>query len=220
LEDAVGGQCWEVLMEVIAHFEVQGWEVEAGYYPTHKLDMCRLLFNDMQTFCSNLKKAVMKSLCADYELYPPSTAKMEEECIAAVKKKADDLLSTGKYLHGEPDNQGRASNFAHHALKNITLAFYYANTSKCLCQFLEFQEYIPYKALVLITAMVHTLLSLFRKYGIDKSAQVNSQDVEEGYIMLNEAISNVLDHPHHSPKLNMMLVDWAQMGMYVLIRMD
>ncbi|KAI5982572.1 hypothetical protein EDD15DRAFT_2202827 [Pisolithus albus] len=214
LEDAVGGQCREVLMEVIAHFEAQGWEVEAGYYLTHKLDMCRL------TFRSDLKKAVMKSLCADYELYPPSTAKTEEERIAAVKKKADDLLSTGKYLRGEPDDQGRASNFAHRALKNITLAFYYANTSKCLRQFPEFQEYVPYKALALVTAMVHALLSLFRKHGIDKSAQVNSQDIEEGYIALNEAISNVLDHPHHGPKLNAMLVDWAQTGMYVLIRMD
>ncbi|KAI5982835.1 hypothetical protein EDD15DRAFT_2377157 [Pisolithus albus] len=162
----------------------------------------------------------MKSLRADYELYPPSTAKTEEEHIGAVKKKANNLLSTGKYLHGEPDDQGRASNFAHRALKNITLAFYYANTSKCLCQFLEFQEYVPYKALVLVTVMVHTLLSLFRKYGIDKSAQVNLQDIKEGYIVLNEAISNVLDHPHHGPKLNMMLVDWAQMGMYVLIWID
>ncbi|KAI5988428.1 hypothetical protein EDD15DRAFT_2199062 [Pisolithus albus] len=214
LEDVVGGQCREVLMEVIAHFGAQDWEVEAGYYLTHKLDMCRL------TFHSDLKKAVMKSLRADYELYPPSTTKTEKECIAAVKKKADDLLSTGKYLCGEPDDQGRASNFAHHALKNITLAFYYANTSKCLCQFPEFQEYVPYKALVLVTTMVHTLLSLFRKRGIDKSAQVNSQDIGEGYIALNEAISNVLDHPHHGPKLNAMLVDWAQMGMYELIWMD
>ncbi|KAI6024029.1 hypothetical protein PISMIDRAFT_13189 [Pisolithus microcarpus 441] len=194
-------------LKVIAHFQAQGWEVKASYYLTHKLDMCRL------TFHSDLKKAVMKSVHADYELYPPSTTKLEEEHIAAVKKKADNLLSTGKYLCGEPDNQGRASNFAHCTLKNITLAFYYANTSKCLCQFLEFQEYIPYKVLALITAMVHTLLLLFRKYGIDKSAQVNSQDVEEGYIMLNKAISNVLDHPHHSPKLNTMLVDWAQTGM-------
>ncbi|KAI6012968.1 hypothetical protein EDC04DRAFT_2956390 [Pisolithus marmoratus] len=201
-------------MEVIAHFEAQGWEVEAGYYLTHKLDMCRL------TFCSNLKKAVMKSLHADYELYLPSTAKTEEEHIAAVKKKADDLLSTGKYLHGEPDNQGRASNFAHHALKNITPAFFYANTSKCLHQFLEFQEYIPYKALALVTAMVHALLLSFRKYGIDKSAQVNLQDVEEGYVTLTKAISNILNHPHHGPKLNTMLVDWAQMGMCVLAQMD
>ncbi|KAI6013140.1 hypothetical protein PISMIDRAFT_13053 [Pisolithus microcarpus 441] len=185
-------------MEVIAHFEVQGWEVEAGYYPTHKLDMCRL------TFHNDLKKAVMKSLCADYELYPPSTTKTEEEHIAAVKKKANDLLSTGKYLCGEPDNQGRESNFAHHTLKNITLAFYYANTSKCLHQFPEFQEYVPYKALVLVTAM---------KIWYRQIAQVNLQDVEEGYITLNEVISNVLNHPHHGLKLNTMLVDWAQMGM-------
>ncbi|KAI6018691.1 hypothetical protein BKA83DRAFT_4496178 [Pisolithus microcarpus] len=213
LEDAVGGQCWEVLMEVIAHFEAQGWEVEAGYYPTHKLDMCRLLFNDILTFRSNLKKVAIKSLRADYDLYPPTTAKTEEQRIAVVKKKANDLLNTARYLRGEPDGQGRASNFAHRALKNICLAFYYSNSSKCLHQFMEFQEYVPYRVLALVAAMVHALLSSFRKHGIDNSAQVNSQDVDEAYMVLNETILDVLDHPHHGPKLNAMLTDWAQSGM-------
>ena len=63
------------------------------------------LFNDTQTFHSDLKKAVTKSLRADYELYPPPTAKTDEQRIAAVKKKADDLLSTAEYLHGDPDDQ-------------------------------------------------------------------------------------------------------------------
>ncbi|KAI6023981.1 hypothetical protein BKA83DRAFT_4492673 [Pisolithus microcarpus] len=213
LEDAVGGQCQEVLMEVIAHFEAQGWEVKAGYYPTHKLDMCRLLFNDILTFRSDLKKVAIKSLCADYDLYPPTTAKTEEQRIAAVKKKANDLLNTARYLCGEPDGQGRASNFAHRALKNICLTFYYSNSSKCLRQFTEFQEYVPYRALALVAAMVYALLLSFRKHGIDNSAQVNSQDVDEAYMALNETILDVLDHPHHGPKLNAMLTDWAQSGM-------
>ncbi|KAI6020833.1 hypothetical protein PISMIDRAFT_19830 [Pisolithus microcarpus 441] len=186
-------------MEVIAHFEAQGWEVKAGYYPTHKLDMCRLLFNDILTFHSDLKKVVIKSLHADYDLYPPTTAKTEEQRIAAVKKKANDLLNMARYLHGEPDSQGRASNFAHRALKNICLAFYYR-----IC---------PYRVLVLVVAMVHALLSSFRKHGIDNSAQVNSQDIDEAYTALNEMILDVLDHPHHGPKLNALLTDWAQSGM-------
>ena len=35
LEDADVGQCREVLVEVLVHFEAQGWEVEAG-----KLSFC------------------------------------------------------------------------------------------------------------------------------------------------------------------------------------
>ncbi|KAI6163469.1 hypothetical protein EDD17DRAFT_1756052 [Pisolithus thermaeus] len=213
----VGGQCQEVLMEVIAHFEAQGWEVKAGYYLTHKLDMCRLLFNDILTFCSDLKKVAIKSLHADYNLYPPTTAKTEEQCISAVKKKANDLLSMARYLYGEPDGKGRASNFTHRALKNICLTFYYSNTSKCLCQFAEFQEYVPYRVLALVAAMVHALLSSFRKHGINNSAQVNSQDVDKAYNVLNETILDVLDHPHHGPKLNAMLTEWAQSGMYVSV---
>ncbi|KAI6018587.1 hypothetical protein PISMIDRAFT_71842, partial [Pisolithus microcarpus 441] len=205
LEDVVGGQCREVLMEVIAHFEAQGWEVEAGYYPTHKLDMCKLLFNDILTFRSDLKKVAIKSLRADYDLYPPTTAKMEEQHITAVKKKANDLLNTARYLRGEPDGQGRASNFVHRALKNICLTFYYSNSSKCLHQFTEFQEYVPHRALALVATMVHALLLSFRKHGIDNSAQVNLQDIDEAYTALNETILDVLDHPHHGPKLNVLL---------------
>ncbi|KAI6004633.1 hypothetical protein EDD15DRAFT_2191456 [Pisolithus albus] len=205
LEDAVGGQCREVLMEVIAHFEAQSWEVEAGKATIR-------LTNSTCAGC-DLKKVAIKSLCADYDLYPPITAKMEEQRIAAVKKKADDLLNMARYLRGEPDGQGRASNFAHRALKNICLAFYYSNSSKCLRQFMEFQEYVPYRALALVAAMVHALLSLFRKHGIDNSAQVNLQDVDEAYTVLNKTILDVLDHPHHGPKLNAMLTDWAQSGM-------
>ncbi|KAI6014256.1 hypothetical protein BKA83DRAFT_4499482 [Pisolithus microcarpus] len=207
-------------MEVIAHFEAQGWEVKAGYYLTHKLDMCRLLFNDILTLRSNLKKVAIKSLHADCDLYPPTTAKTEEQRIAAVKKKADDLLNMARYLRGEPDGQGRASNFAHRALKNICLAFYYSNLSKCLRQFTEFQEYVPYRVLALVATMVHALLSSFRKHGIDNSAQVNLQDVDEAYTALNKMILDVLDHPHHGLKLNVLLTDWAQSGMYVSVRID
>ncbi|KAI5999535.1 hypothetical protein EDD15DRAFT_2193599 [Pisolithus albus] len=176
LEDAVGGQCREVLMEVIAHFEAQGWEVEAGKATIR-------LTNSTCAGC-DLKKVAIKSLRADYDLYPPTTAKTEEQRIAAVKKKADDLLNTARYLRGEPDGQ-----------------------------FTEFQEYVPYRALALVAAMVHALLSSFRKHGIDNSAQVNSQDVDDAYTALNETILDVLDHPHHGPKLNAMLTDWAQSGM-------
>ncbi|KAL4080772.1 hypothetical protein J3A83DRAFT_4184744 [Scleroderma citrinum] len=36
LEEVVDGICHEVLIEVVAHFEDKGWEVEAGYYPAHR----------------------------------------------------------------------------------------------------------------------------------------------------------------------------------------
>ncbi|KAL4064639.1 hypothetical protein J3A83DRAFT_4191349 [Scleroderma citrinum] len=61
------------------------------------------LFNDTQTFCSDVKKAIMKTLLFDYELYPLSSAGNEEAWIKFVKDKADELLRTSVYLHGKPD---------------------------------------------------------------------------------------------------------------------
>ncbi|KAI6128629.1 hypothetical protein EDD16DRAFT_1516111 [Pisolithus croceorrhizus] len=80
-------------------------------------------------------------------------------------------------------------------------------------QFAEFQEYVPYRALALVAAMVHVLLSSFRKHGINNSAQFNLQDVDEAYTTLNKMILNVLNHPHHGLKLEAMLTEWAQSGM-------
>ncbi|KAI6133956.1 hypothetical protein EDD17DRAFT_1756941 [Pisolithus thermaeus] len=197
-------------MEVIAHFEAQGWEVKGGYYLTHKLNMCKLLFNNILTLHSDLKKVEIKSLHVDYDLYPLMIAKTEEQCITAVKKKANNLLSTMRYCIC---TAGQSNNFAHRALKNICLIFYYSDISKCLHQFAEFQEYVPYRALALVAAMVHVLLSSFRKHGINNSAQFNLQDVDEAYTTLNKMILNVLNHPHHGLKLEAMLTEWAQSGM-------
>lgn len=61
------------------------------------------LFNDTQTFCSDVKKAIMKTLLFDYELYPPPNAGNKEAWIKFVKDRANELLWSSAYLHGEPD---------------------------------------------------------------------------------------------------------------------
>ncbi|KAF8120085.1 hypothetical protein EV363DRAFT_1460047 [Boletus edulis] len=122
--------------------------------------MSRLIFNDTQTFHSNIKKVVMKYIRPGYDLFPPSTAKTDEECLAAVMDKADKLLSTSSYLCGAPDEQGRASNFAHKVLMDTVLDCFYNSSSKSLRQFSEFQDTVPYKALLLVASMASSYLSL------------------------------------------------------------
>ena len=54
-------------------------------------------------FCSDVKKAIMKTLPFDYGLYPPPDVGNEGVQIKFVKDRADVLLKTSAYLHGEPD---------------------------------------------------------------------------------------------------------------------
>ena len=52
----------------------------------------------------------MKYICPGYDLFLPSTAKTDEERLAAVMNKADNLLSTLSYLRGVPDEQVHINN--------------------------------------------------------------------------------------------------------------
>lgn len=49
----------------------------------------------------------MKYICSGYDLFPPLTAKTDDECLTAVMKKADNLLRTSSYLCGALDEQVR-----------------------------------------------------------------------------------------------------------------
>ena len=63
------------------------------------------LFNDTQTFRNEIKKAVLKFIHPGYDLFSPITANSDGEQLTAVRNKADHLLSTSSYLHGEPNAQ-------------------------------------------------------------------------------------------------------------------
>ncbi|KAF8129622.1 hypothetical protein EV363DRAFT_1168953 [Boletus edulis] len=219
-EVAVDGRCLEVLNEVIAYYNTQSWELEKGFYPEHRTGMCKLIFNNMQTFSSDLKKKVVRNLRVEYNILPSKNAKNAEECIAQIKSKAAELLSLASYLHtrrSQHQCMGKTSNFAHCGLQRPCLAFFYSSSKKTLHQFAEFQPHVPYKALTLVSAIVHGLLGGLRDYGDDHLAfkNTNWSDICTTQERLNLSLTQLLEHEYHGPKLNAMLEDWAQTGMYV-----
>ncbi|KAG6369414.1 hypothetical protein JVT61DRAFT_14897 [Boletus reticuloceps] len=170
-----------------------------------------LLFNDTQTFHSDLKKEVAKNLRVNYNIQPLPNAVKENEQQTEIKKQANKLLSTAAYLWGD----GKASNFAHLGLQRPCLSFFYSNSKKVLHQFPEFQPHVPYKALALVAAIVYGLLDALRKYGDDKLAFENTswstiQDAQQEFL---QRLDELCAHEYHGPKLNAMLEDWAKLGM-------
>ncbi|KAI6015955.1 hypothetical protein EDC04DRAFT_2608634 [Pisolithus marmoratus] len=86
------------------------------------------------------------------ELY---TILHEDESIQWVCDQASQLIQSTKFLHGARDAQalqGKEQNFMHKLLYTISAAVYYGTSQKLLGQTLEFKEYLPEAAIVLIAA--------------------------------------------------------------------
>ncbi|KAI6123738.1 hypothetical protein EV401DRAFT_2069205 [Pisolithus croceorrhizus] len=155
---AIDGAYMEILVEMVIKYKDDGLELEAGnffntyyvlsvsllacFYPKHQRSMAMILFNDMQTFCSEVKKVTTH--------------------IVIFIKKAAQLLKVLS-IFGDTRLIGRTSNFAHSALKKTCLL--YCTSSKSLCQFAKFQEPAPFKAFTLVLAIIWSILMIFKKHG-------------------------------------------------------
>ncbi|KAG6370848.1 hypothetical protein JVT61DRAFT_10865 [Boletus reticuloceps] len=204
LEDAIDGECHEILCKVIIYYEGKKWEVKKGYYPEHKQDTCRLLFNYIQTFYSDIKKVVLKFMHTGYNLVLPSTATMTEQCFTAIKEKAAVLLSTSAYLCGDPDSLGKMSNFAHTVLHEVTLDFFYNNSSPNV-----FSNFLNSK-----TTCHPKLCYLANGFVDEKSSKLNSESIQTAYNELTDKMDAVLNHDYHGAKIEKMLKEWARSGFY------
>ncbi|KIK15598.1 hypothetical protein PISMIDRAFT_16406 [Pisolithus microcarpus 441] len=56
---------------MVIKYKDNGLELEAGFYPEHKRSMAMILFNDTQTFHSEIKKIAACIVPFKYGLYPP-----------------------------------------------------------------------------------------------------------------------------------------------------
>lgn len=66
---------------------------------------------------------------------------------------------------------------------------------------------------------VYSLLAGLRQHGNDQLAfeHANWSLIESAQERFDEQLATLLQHDYHGPKLNAMLEDWAQVGMYVRI---
>ncbi|KAI6026815.1 hypothetical protein BKA83DRAFT_116929 [Pisolithus microcarpus] len=190
-EMAIDSVCMEILVEMVIKYEDNGLELEAGFYPEHKRSMATILFNDMQTFHSEIKKVTM--------------------CIIPFKYDLNSLVLLCNYC--QIVLQGRTSNFAHSAIKKTCLAVYYCTSSKSLHQFAKFQESVPVKALTLVTVIIHYVLTTFQKHRVAKNKTLCGDKIEDACNNITCLINQVWCDDYHGSKLNKMLQEWAKAGM-------
>ncbi|KAF8424762.1 hypothetical protein L210DRAFT_860019 [Boletus edulis BED1] len=165
-------------------------------------------------FQCEIKKLVTHIIPIHYQLYPRSSARTDTEHHQSIRDQANALLDNWLFLRGEPDERGKTSNFAHECLKRVCLGVFYSNTSKSLCQFPDFQTYVPYKALVLATAFVQVVLGVFSDHGcMPHQYKIDISKLKDSYDKLYRSLTRLAADKYHREKLDKMLEDWATLGM-------
>ncbi|KAH7918084.1 hypothetical protein BV22DRAFT_1134867 [Leucogyrophana mollusca] len=107
LPEAAEGIAMETLTTMLAMYKQEKRSLERNIWPEHKLHMARLVYDDLFTFRSELKKFIGPIVVANYPLFPNRPLPSADEHKAFVKKAAKRYLKKGKYLLGEPDEEVR-----------------------------------------------------------------------------------------------------------------
>ncbi|KAF9231292.1 hypothetical protein BU15DRAFT_68453 [Melanogaster broomeanus] len=196
LYQAVTGICRELLDEAMMHFKDQKRQIEDGYWPEYQDSMARVVWKDIHTFRSEMRKTVAGIMS-------------QEERIAAVKAMSAPLAYKFRFLQGEVDGNGRASNFGHNALRAACIAAFYTKGSKSFRHHAVFKDAIPHVALLYIASLIKGYLDKLHEQGfISKSASVDQNKVD--YITMDKVLEKVASNPYHGHKLTRMLENWAQ----------
>ncbi|KAG2114542.1 hypothetical protein DEU56DRAFT_919564 [Suillus clintonianus] len=213
-EESIGGTgvCGEVIAEAIIQWQEQKRKLEKGYYPEFKTGMATVVFNDAATFRSKIKQIVLTVVPMVYEL----ALGINGNTTDSVKLKATALLKKAIYLRGEPDSEGRASNFANDAVRIVCHKSFYDNGSKSLKHFAEFQKTIPPAALFLVGTIIRNVICIYSKYGqVNRTKQTPIEDSENSYDRISTLFNRTNKDAYHGPKLRQMLKAWALEGMNV-----
>ncbi|KAG1890594.1 uncharacterized protein F5891DRAFT_1212751 [Suillus fuscotomentosus] len=153
-------------------------------WPARKPDMARLLYDDLSTWRSDLKKIVVAITPSVYALIPPTDLSTQERA-NWVKAAAADLLDKSKYLRDGKDELGKTKNFAHPGLREAAILFLYFN-----CVF-----------------------DGLKKNGNGKTyPNFSSKDYLCIYNRMLRLLEDIMNDPYHGPKLVQRLREWAEAG--------
>ncbi|KAF8119514.1 hypothetical protein EV363DRAFT_1305356, partial [Boletus edulis] len=206
LANAIDGACQECLFETLAYYEDNNLELEADYYPKYKREMARLLYNDVSTYRCEIKKLVVQNIPIHYRLCPRRVRGTDAEPQA--------LLDNWLFLRGEPDEQGKTSNFGHEGLKYVALVLFYSNTSKSFASIPGLPQLYSIQCTALVAAFVQVVLGIFADYGyVPRNLKIDVNKLKDSYDKLQRTLTRLTMDDYHGAKLDKMLEDWATIGM-------
>ncbi|KAG0694735.1 hypothetical protein DFH29DRAFT_1006079 [Suillus ampliporus] len=144
----------EVLISVLIAWDQDGKQFEAGIWPQQKSNMARLLYNNLATWQSDLKKSAVSLVPQSYSLIPPPSVPIHERA-QWIEHAAAALLKGSLFLHPGLDKCGKTRNFAHPTLRDLVIVFFYTGPYQIARRQPDiFHNQLPTSCLALVGAAV------------------------------------------------------------------
>ncbi|KAG2109534.1 hypothetical protein DEU56DRAFT_920304 [Suillus clintonianus] len=211
----------EALTSSLVEWLEGGKQVEAGLWPDHKPDMAKLLFEDLSTWRSDLKKLAVTIAPSMYNLIPPPEVAAPDRA-AWVQNAATVLLEDSLFLRNGMDDLGKTNNAAHPTLREAAISFLYTGSYRVAHRRPEiFKKAIPLNSLALICTAYHCVLDGLSKNGNGKLfPKFSAKEYGSIYNSIIVLLDEVNRDPYHGPKLRRQLRHWAAEGWAESCKLD
>ncbi|KAG1890632.1 uncharacterized protein F5891DRAFT_1197909 [Suillus fuscotomentosus] len=171
------------------------------------------LYDDLSTWRSDLKKTAISTVPVSYLLVPPLSVPVQE-CAAWIEHAAAELIKGSFFLWFGVDEQGRIRNFAHPALRETVISFFYTGPYQIAQRMPEiFRTELLLSCLALVAAAFNCVLDGLAKNGHGKSyLNFSTKDYGPIYRQMLELLKCILKDVYHGPRLLAQLQEWAAAG--------
>ncbi|KAG1875911.1 hypothetical protein C8R48DRAFT_669165 [Suillus tomentosus] len=189
--------------------------------------MARLLYDDLATWCSDLKKITIAIAPSAYDLVPPATIPVQGRA-TWIEEAATDLLENYMFLCNGVDELGKTRNFAHPGLREVTILFLYTGSYRIARRQPDiFKKEIPLTCLALVcTAVFSSMLFNCIFDGLGKNGNGKSfpkftaKEYKPIYKTMLDLLQTVMEDPYHGPRLVQQLRAWAEAGWEESCKLD
>ncbi|KAG1733316.1 hypothetical protein EDB19DRAFT_1831031 [Suillus lakei] len=183
--------------------------------------MARLLYDNLATWCSDLKKIAISITPSTYGLSPLDDIPIQEHA-AWIQAAAVELLDNDRFLRHGLDKFGKTKNFAHPALLEAIILFFYTGSYHIAHRRPAiFRKEVPLKCLALVCTAFNCIFQGLEKNGNGKFyLKFTAKEYESIYLWLLGLLSDVMSDPYHSPKLVQQLREWAKIGWVEASKLD
>ncbi|KAG1819013.1 uncharacterized protein BJ212DRAFT_1479142 [Suillus subaureus] len=207
------GTISEVLLSVLVAWDKNGRQFKAGVWPEQQYNMTQLLYDNLLTWWSDLKKTAISITPLSYPLLPPPLVP-PQQCATWVENAAKDLLQGGLYLQFGIDENGRMRNFTNPALRDTSIAFFYTGPYWIAWrQPDQFRTQLPISCLALVATVFHCIFDGLEKNSSGKSyPNFSLKEYLPIYRKMLEIIKHTLQDKYFGPRLMAQLREWAEAG--------
>ncbi|KAG2109552.1 uncharacterized protein F5147DRAFT_772860 [Suillus discolor] len=187
------GSVNEVLMASLVEW------LEEGIWPDHKHDMAKLLYEDLSTWHSELKKVVAGIMPSMYNLIPPLHV-LPEQRATWIEEAAKKLLEDAIFLCYGVDQNGKTNNAAH---PDLTILLAGDWMSSGMSYHLNAWHWF---------ALQNGHGKSFPKFSTKEYASL--------YTVMLAMLKSIMEDPYHGLKLMRQLHSWAESGWVQSYKID